>query len=53
MASWKPEDRIPTNQGFDGWYGIPRTFDENDVAIAERNESMSPSIGKQQAPSRT
>lgn len=22
------EDRFPTNQGFDEWYGIPRTYDE-------------------------
>jgi arylsulfatase A-like enzyme len=22
------EDRMPTNQGFDEWYGIPRTYDE-------------------------
>ena len=32
------EDRMPTNQGFDEWYGIPRTYDE----------AMWPSVGNKQ-----
>jgi arylsulfatase A-like enzyme len=32
------EERFPTHQGFDEWYGIPRTYDE----------SMWPSVGSKQ-----
>ena len=41
------EDRFPTDQRFDEWYGIPRTYDEQ-MHIVGRNESMWPSVGNTQ-----
>ena len=34
------EARFPTHQGFDEWYGIPRTYDE-----LARRRSQSPPVG--------
>ena len=30
------ETRLPTHQGFDEWYGIPRTYDESSLGISNR-----------------
>jgi arylsulfatase len=42
------EDRMPTNQGFDEWYGIPRTYDEAMWPSLNETKSMWPSIGNKQ-----
>ncbi|MBR1156693.1 arylsulfatase [Bradyrhizobium sp. JYMT SZCCT0428] len=39
------EDRMPTNQGFDEWYGIPRTYDEAMWPSLNETRSMWPSVG--------
>jgi arylsulfatase A-like enzyme len=39
--------RLPTNRGFDEWFGIPRTYDEAEWPSIE-TRSMWPSIGKTQ-----
>src|SRR4051812_7711958 len=42
------EDRMPTNQGFDEWYGIPRTYDEAMWPSLDETKSMWPSVGNKQ-----
>ncbi|MCK1516643.1 arylsulfatase [Bradyrhizobium sp. 190] len=42
------EDRMPTNQGFDEWYGIPRTYDEAMWPSLDETKSMWPSVGDKQ-----
>jgi arylsulfatase A-like enzyme len=42
------EDRFPTNQGFDEWYGIPRTYDEAMWPSLNETKSMWPSVGDKQ-----
>ncbi|MBR1190369.1 arylsulfatase [Bradyrhizobium sp. AUGA SZCCT0160] len=42
------EDRMPTNQGFDEWYGIPRTYDEAMWPSLNKTRSMWPSVGNEQ-----
>ena len=38
--------RLPTNRGFDEWFGIPRTYDEAEWPSSSETNSMWPSIGK-------
>ena len=42
------EDRLPTNQGFDEWYGIPRTYDEAMWPSFNETKSTWPSVGGKQ-----
>lgn len=42
------EDRFPTHQGFDEWYGIPRTYDEAMWPSLNETGGMWPSVGNQQ-----
>jgi arylsulfatase A-like enzyme len=42
------EGRTPTNQGFDEWYGIPRTYDEAMWPSLNETKSMWPSVGNEQ-----
>ncbi len=42
------EERFPTNQGFDEWYGIPRTYDEAMWPSLNQTTGMWPSIGNEQ-----
>jgi arylsulfatase A-like enzyme len=42
------EERFPTNQGFDEWYGIPRTYDEALWPSLNEAKGMWPSIGNKQ-----
>ena len=42
------EARFPTNQGFDEWYGIPRTYDEAMWPSLNETKSMWPSVGNRQ-----
>jgi len=42
------EDRLPTHQGFDEWYGIPRTYDEAMWPSFNDTRSAWPSVGDQQ-----
>ena len=42
------EARMPTNQGFDEWYGIPRTYDEAMWPSLDETKSMWPSVGNKQ-----
>ena len=42
------EDRFPTQQGFDEWYGIPRTYDEAMWLSQNDTKGMWPSIGDKQ-----
>jgi hypothetical protein len=42
------EERFPATQGFDEWYGIPRTYDEALWPSLNRTTGMWPSIGNQQ-----
>ena len=37
--------RLPTNRGFDEWYGIPRTYDEAMWPSLNETRSMWPSVG--------
>ena len=37
--------RLPTNRGFDEWYGIPRTYDEAEWPSLNETGSMWPSVG--------
>jgi arylsulfatase len=39
------EARFPTHQGFDEWYGIPRTYDEAMWPSLNETNSMWPSVG--------
>jgi arylsulfatase A-like enzyme len=42
------EERLPTNQGFDEWYGIPRSYDEGLWPSLNQTNSMWPSVGNKQ-----
>ncbi len=42
------EARFPTHQGFDEWYGIPRTYDEAMWPSLNETNSMWPSVGDKQ-----
>jgi arylsulfatase A-like enzyme len=42
------EDRFPTHQGFDEWYGIPRTYDEAMWPSLNETKGMWPSVGNTQ-----
>jgi arylsulfatase A-like enzyme len=42
------EERFPTRQGFDEWYGIPRTYDESMWPAQNRATGMWPSVGDKQ-----
>lgn len=42
------EARLPTNRGFDEWYGIPRTYDEAMWPSLNETKSMWPSVGSKQ-----
>ena len=42
------EARFPTNQGFDEWYGIPRTYDEAMWPSLNETKGMWPSVGDKQ-----
>jgi arylsulfatase A-like enzyme len=42
------EERLPTNRGFDEWYGIPRTYDEAMWPSLNESNSMWPSVGNKQ-----
>src|SRR5262245_61239446 len=42
------EARFPTHQGFDEWYGIPRTYDEAMWPSLNETNSMWPSLGNTQ-----
>jgi arylsulfatase A-like enzyme len=42
------EERFPTNQGFDEWYGIPRTYDEAMWPSLSETKSLWPSLGNRQ-----
>jgi arylsulfatase len=42
------EERFPTHQGFDEWYGIPRTYDEALWPSLNEARGMWPSIGNKQ-----
>lgn len=42
------EARFPTNQGFDEWYGVSRTYDEVMWSNADESDGVSPSIGSKQ-----
>jgi arylsulfatase A-like enzyme len=42
------EERLPTNRGFDEWYGIPRTYDEAEWPSLNETNSMWPSVGNKQ-----
>jgi arylsulfatase A-like enzyme len=43
------ESRFPTCQGFDEWYGIPRTYDEALWPSLNQTTGMWPSIGNKQS----
>jgi Sulfatase len=36
--------RLPTNRGFDEWFGIPRTYDEAEWPSSNKTNSMWPSV---------
>jgi len=40
--------RLPTNRGFDEWFGIPRTYDEAEWPSSNETNSMWPSVGNKQ-----
>jgi arylsulfatase A-like enzyme len=42
------ETRLPTNRGFDEWYGIPRTYDEAEWPSLNQTNGMWPSVGDKQ-----
>jgi arylsulfatase len=42
------EARLPTHQGFDEWYGIPRTYDEAMWPAANRSGGLWPATGDKQ-----
>lgn len=42
------ETRFPTQQGFDEWYGVPRTYDEAMWSGSDHAEGLTPAIGSQQ-----
>jgi arylsulfatase A-like enzyme len=42
------EERLPTNRGFDEWYGIPRSYDEAMWPSLNETKGMWPSVGDKQ-----
>lgn len=42
------ESRLPTAQGIDEWYGIPRTYDEAMWTAQNESQGMWPSLGDRQ-----
>src|SRR6185436_17629758 len=42
------EGRFPTNQGFDEWYGIPRSYTESMWPDSNETNSLWPSVGAKQ-----
>jgi len=42
------EARLPSNRGFDEWYGIPRTYDEAEWPSFNETGSVWPSVGNKQ-----
>ena len=42
------EARLPTNRGFDEWYGIPRTYNEAFAPALNELQSVWPSVGSKQ-----
>lgn len=42
------EARFPTHQGFDEWYGVPRTYDEAMWSGSDHADGLTPAIGSQQ-----
>ncbi|MDH4612378.1 arylsulfatase [Pseudomonas sp. BN102] len=42
------ESRFPTGQGFDEWYGVPRTYDEVMWSAADQTTDLTPAIGSKQ-----
>lgn len=42
------ESRFPTQQGFDEWYGIPRTYDEALWPAQNQSQGVWPSLGDRQ-----
>jgi arylsulfatase len=42
------DERLPTNRGFDEWYGIPRSYDEALWPSLNETKSMWPSVGDKQ-----
>jgi arylsulfatase A-like enzyme len=42
------EERFPTHQGFDEWYGIPRTYDESMWPAQNETGGMWPTVGSKQ-----
>ena len=42
------EGRLPTQQGFDEWYGIPRTYDEAMWPSLNEGQGIWPSLGNRQ-----
>jgi arylsulfatase len=47
------EARFPTHQGFDEWYGIPRTYDEGMWPSLNETSSIWPSVGTSRAGTQT
>jgi arylsulfatase A-like enzyme len=43
------EARLPTNRGFDEWYGIPRSWNESFWSALNNTNSVWPSFGSKQA----
>jgi arylsulfatase len=42
------EERFPTQQGFDEWYGVPRTYDEAMWSASDVASGLTPAIGSKQ-----
>lgn len=42
------ESRFPTRQGFDEWYGVPRTYDEVMWSAADQATDLTPAMGSKQ-----
>ncbi|MDD2058519.1 arylsulfatase [Pseudomonas putida] len=42
------EQRFPTHQGFDEWFGVPRTFDETMWSSADDTDNLRPALGSRQ-----
>jgi dipeptidyl aminopeptidase/acylaminoacyl peptidase len=51
MGKWHlggAEERFPTDQGFDEWYGIPRSYDEDMWPSLNETNSMWPAVGSKE-----
>ncbi|WP_394561092.1 arylsulfatase [Aquipseudomonas alcaligenes] len=42
------ESRFPTHQGFDEWYGVPRTYDEVMWSGSDQATDLTPAMGSKQ-----